>query len=616
MRFLFRLISGFFKAIFQSLAFLRALIFNLIFLAVVGVVIYALWGSEDPFIENDTILKLNIAGDVVEQPTEWDPFGDYGGRFLGLPGDPKETVLQDVLDAIAHAENDPKISAILLDLRLMGRIGLNQMETIGRALSDFKRSNKPIIGTGDYFSQNQYYLASHADTLFLNPMGGVNLHGFGLYRFYFKDALEKLKIDFHVFQVGSYKSALEPITRNSMSAEDRSQTRDWLTALWKNYTADVAKQRSLTPDKLDDYINSVPTNLQKVGGDTAKLALSYGLVDELKTRKEVRTYLAQFAGSDGENGINLISLNDYLGHVTPSRNGSEEDADQVAIIIAQGTIITGESRPGTIGADTISALLRRAGENDRIKAVVLRVDSGGGSAFASELIRQEILALKEQGKPLIVSMGTYAASGGYWIAADADEIWASANTLTGSIGIFMALPNFDAVLKQGGIHRDGVGTTNLAAGIDLSKPLSEELQKAIELNLQNGYDRFISLVAEGRGMDRNEIEALAQGKVFAGEKAKAIGLVDKLGSMDQAIEAAADKAGISDYATTSLLPPLSWWDKILYQIGADATSLVQESLIFKSLFKNAEPTLTALQSFLIFPDPNGMYAHCMINNFQ
>ena len=204
MSFLFRLVSGFFKAIFQSLAFLRALVFNLIFIALVVFVIYILVGSEDPFLEDDTILKLNIAGDVVEQPTERDPFGDYGGRLLGLPGEPRETVLQDILDAIAHAENDQKISAILLDLRLMGRIGLNQMETIGLALSDFKRSGKPIIGAGDYFSQNQYYLAAHADTLFLNPMGGINLHGFGLYRFYFKDALEKLKVDFHVFQAVSY----------------------------------------------------------------------------------------------------------------------------------------------------------------------------------------------------------------------------------------------------------------------------------------------------------------------------------------------------------------------------------------------------------------------------
>jgi protease-4 len=608
------MISGFFKAIFLSLAFLRALIFNLLFIALVVVIIYSLWSTEEVFLEDDTILKLSITGDVVEQPTQRDPFGGYGGRLLGVQGEPRETVLQDVLDGISQAESDPKISAILLDLKSMGRIGLNQMESIGQALSDFKRSNKPVISAGDYFSQNQYYLASHADSLFLNPMGGIDLHGFGLYRFYFKEALEKLRVDFHVFQVGSYKSALEPITRNSMSAEDRSQTRAWLSALWENYTADVAEQRSLRPEDIDNYINSIPSNLEKVGGDTAKLALSNGLVDELKTRQEVRAYLAQYAGSAGDNDLNLVSLNAYLSQ--PSLSISEENENQVGLIIAQGTIVTGESRPGTIGADTISALLRRAGENDRIKAVVLRVDSGGGSAFASELIRQEILALKEKGKPLLVSMGSFAASGGYWIAADADEIWASPNTLTGSIGIFMALPTFDTVLKQSGIHRDGVGTTNLAAGIDLSKPLSEELRKAIELNLQNGYDRFISLVAEGRDMERGEVEALAQGKVYAGEKAKEIGLVDELGSLDQAIAAAALKSGISEYSVNTLVPPLSWWDRLLFQIGAETRSWLQKSSIYRSLIKSVEPALTALQTFLIFPDPNGMYAHWMINYFE
>ena len=615
MTILFRFIAGFFKAIAHFFSFLRSLIFNLLFVALVVIVIYAIWGTDETFLKDETILRLSIIGNVVEQPSQQDPFGGYGGRLLGLPSEPKETLLQDILDAVSQASSDPKISALFLDLKHMGSIGLNQMETIGNALSNFKQSKKPIICAQDYFSQNQYYLASHADSLFLNPMGGVNLHGFGLYRFYFKDALEKLRVDFHVFQVGSYKSALEPITRNSMSAEDRSQTRAWLSALWDNYTSDVAAQRLLQPEDLDDYINSIPQNLQTVGGDTAQLALNYGLVDELKTRKEVRTYLAQFAGTDGEDGLNMISLNEYLGYVEPSHNGSIDGDSQIGLIVAQGTIVTGNSRPGTIGADTISTLLRRAAENDRIKAVVLRVDSGGGSAFASELIRQEILALKTSGKPLFVSMGTYAASGGYWIAADADQIWASANTLTGSIGIFMALPTFDTVLKQGGIHRDGVGTTNLASGLDLSKPLSEELRSAIELNLQNGYDRFISLVAEGRGMDRSEVESLAQGKVYAGEKAKEIDLVDEIGSLEQTIEAAAKQAGVTEYAVTTLLPPISWWEKLLFQIGAETKSWLHTNLFFSNFLKVMEPTLTALQSFLIFPDPNGMYAHCMINYF-
>lgn len=613
---LFRLISGFFKTIGAALSLIRAVVFNLLFLALIVFVIYALLEPETTVLEDDTILKLSIIGNVVEQPSQRDPFSIYGGRLLGIFAEPQETVLQDILDAVSHAGKDPKISAILLDLKYMEQIGLNQLETIGAALADFKRSGKPIISAEDYFSQNQYYLAAHADTVFLNPMGGVNLNGFGLYRFYFKEALDKLEVDFHVFQVGSYKSALEPITRNSMSAEDRRQSKAWLSALWNNYTRDVARQRSLEPHDIDDYINSIPANLKAAGGDTALLALNHGLVDDLKTRKAVRQYLKGLAGGGEDNSINSISLHNYLGHLEPSFNGSDQKESQIALIIAEGTIVTGESRPGVIGADTISSLLRRAAKHDDIKAVVLRVDSGGGSAFASELIRQEIRSLKQSGKPVLVSMGSYAASGGYWISADADEIWASANTLTGSIGIFMALPTFEAVLQKGGIHRDGVGTTNLAAGLDLSKPLPREVSEAIELALQNGYDRFLSVVSEGRGLDRTTVEALAQGKVYAGKQARDLGLVDQLGSLQQAIEAASTAAGLEEYSVTTLLPPLGWVDQLWLRMGSEAKVLIDSNYLLTKLFRSAEPVLNAIQSFLIFPDPNGMYAHWMIGSFQ
>ncbi len=595
------------------MSFLRALVFNLLFLAFLVVIFYSFFDTEQVVIKDHSILRLSIFGNVVEQRSQKDLFGDYAGRLLGIFEEPRETVLQDILDAVDHAADDPKIAAILLDLKFMESIGLNQLETIGNALEDFKRSGKTIISAEDYFSQNQYYLAAHADSVFLNPMGGVNLHGFGLYRLYFKDALEKLKVNFHVFQVGSYKSALEPITRNSMSAEDRSQSRAWLSAMWKNYTADVTGQRSLKPGDIDDYINSIPANLKEVEGDTAKLALKYNLVDELKTRSEIRSYLAELSKSTDPTQINLISLHTYLSKVEPSYHETDADKDQVGLIIAQGTIVTGESRPGTIGSDSVSTQLRRALEDDKIKAVVLRVDSGGGSAFASELIRQEMRNLKKSGKPILVSMGTYAASGGYWISADADEIWASANTLTGSIGIFMAVPTFEEILTSGGIHRDGVGTTNLASGLDISKPLSDEISEAITLNLQNGYERFISLVAQGRKLDRAEVEDLAQGKVYTGDKAVEIGLVDKLGSLDQTIEAAADRAGLSDYSVTTVETAHSWWDRFFLGIGAKTRSYLAATFLKSPLLKGVEPALTAFQSFLIFPDPNGMYAHCMIN---
>jgi len=610
---LFRFLGGVLKAVWSALSFFRVLFFNLLFLGLLVIIFYSFLDTEPVAIEDDSILQLSISGAIVEERSQRDVIGDYAGRMFGVLEEPRETVLQDVLDVISRARDDSRISAILLDLKYMESAGLNQLQAIGAALEDFKSSSKPIFCAEDYLTQSQYYLAAHADSLFLNPMGGVNLHGLGLYRFYFKDALEKLKINFHVFQVGSYKSALEPITRNSMSAEDRSQSREWLSALWSSYTEDVAAQRSLQSSDIDDYINSIPANLMSVQGDTARLALQYNLVDQLMTRAEVRSFLAEQTDSVEQDQIKLVAFNRYLSQVEPSQRDSGEGKDQIGLIVAQGTIVASQSQPGTIGSETLSRQLRSALEDDRIKAVVLRIDSGGGSAFASEIIRQEILNFMKSDKALVVSMGTYAASGGYWIAADADEIWAAPTTLTGSIGIFMAVPTFEGIMTEAGIHRDGVGTTNLASGLDLSRPLSDEIRGAIESTLQNGYDRFISVVAEGRSLSRERVELLAQGKVYDGAKAQEIGLVDNLGSLDQAIGAAAERAGLSDYDVVPLYPAHYWWDRILPGAGAKLRSYLASTPLGSSLVSPLEPLLGAARSFLIFPDPNGMYAHCMIN---
>lgn len=593
------------------MSFVRSLFFNLLFLALIAVIAFSFFHKEEFIIEDNSILKLSITGNIIEERNEADPFSDYFSEYFGLPEKPRETVLQDIIDTINQAQNDPKITALLLDLNSMGMIGLNQMQTIGSALNSFKQSGKPIISGEDYYSQNQYYLAAYSDKIFLNPMGGLNLNGFGLYRFYFKEALEKLKIDFQVFQVGSYKSATEPLTRNSMSPEDRGQSRSWLTAMWDNYVRDVASQRSISPEDINGYINKIPDNLKKVGGDVAKLALEYNLVDELKTRHEIRRYLTEITDSATEQDVNIVSFNNYLNFVTPSFESADTKKDQVALIIAQGTIMPGESKPGTIGADSISLMLRRVQNNENIKAVVLRIDSGGGSAFASEIIRQEILELKKSGKPVFVSMGTYAASGGYWISADADEIWASPSSLTGSIGIFMAFPTFDKMLSQGGIHRDGVGTTNLAAGIDLSQPIPTEISDAIQLTLDNGYQKFVSLVADGRGLTLEQVEQLAQGKVYDGAAAVNLGLVDTLGSLTETVEAAAERAGLDEYQVTTLSPPLSLRDRLLHSIGAETLAILAENKMIASLFKGVLPEVSELQRLLLFRDPNGMYAHCL-----
>ena len=605
-------IFNIFKGVGKILSLFRSLLFNLIFIAVIAAILVSIFYSDKPVIPENSILKLTISGDIVEQKTELNLFDESLSDLIGWPNQVRETLLQDILDAIDHAADDSAISSILLDLDDMGQAGLNQLQDIGAALISFRDSGKRVIAAEDYYSQNQYYLASFADTIFLNPMGGVYLTGFGLYRLYFKDAIEKLKINYHVFKVGSFKSALEPLTRSSMSAEDRSQSRAWLTALWNNYLDDVAKQRSLSSADINKYINRIPANLQAVDGDVARLALESGLVDALKTRPEIKRYLTGISNSKPDQELSGVPLNTYLKTITKSYIYTGNERDTIALIIAQGTIMPGKSNPGTIGAETIASLLRKARNSDHIKAVVLRVDSGGGSAFASEIIRQEILELKNSGKPLIVSMGTFSASGAYWISANADEIWASANTLTGSIGIFMAVPTFENALNTVGIYRDGVGTTNLSSGIDLTQPLSEEVKNAIQLTLNHNYKTFLSIVAQGRSLPFEQVEKIAQGKVYAGSAALNEGLIDKLGTLSQAIRSAADRAGLQDYRTTILSKPLSIKDRLLQKMSTSLAALFLKGSALETLLAYIPVHLPAFNTIRAFNDPNGIYAHCLI----
>jgi len=616
MKDLLRAIFTIFKCAWKIVTYSRVIIFNLLFLLLIGLLLVSFFQSRETVIEPDSLLTLTISGDIVEQRPESDPFDYSLTEMFGLTAQPHYVVLQDILDAVMHAEDDPKIKAIVLDLDTMGRAGMNQLTEIGKALSHFRTSGKLVIAAEDFYNQSQYYLAAHADKIFLNPMGGIYLNGFGLYRLYYQEALEKLKINYHVFKVGSFKSALEPLTRNSMSSEDRDQSRAWLQALWKNYLAGVSSQRKCAPADIEDYINKIPENLKSVDGDIAQLARTYKLVDEIRPHHEIRSYLAGLSAADNSDGYRHVSLQDYLKTVVKSHETVASDQDDtIALIVAQGTIMPGKSRPGIIGSETISTLLRQARTSSEIKAVVLRIDSGGGSAFASEVIRQELLEVKKSGKPLVVSMGAVAASGAYWISADADEIWASENTLTGSIGIFLALPTFEKALNHFGIYRDGVGTTNLSSALDLTKPLSKEVEEAIQLTLDYGYKTFLTIVSEGRSLPMDQIESIAQGKVYAGASARDAGLVDRLGSLDQAIRSAADIAGLDDYKTTTLKPPQSLMDSVFQSIGAQSWTVLSQQTGLTPLVKKVFSAGSELHDFLLFPDPNGMYAQCLIHYY-
>ena len=606
-------IFNIFRGAGRLLSGIRSLIFNIIFLAAIVLVVIALFSSEETVIQPRSILQLKIAGNIVEQRQQSTPFDDALKEYSGFSSEPEETLLQDIVDAINAGAVDSRISALLLDLSSMGKAGMNQLEVIGNALEAFQETGKEVIAAESYYNQDQYYLASHANKVFLDPMGFVHLSGFGLYRLYFREALEKLKINYHVFKVGSFKSALEPFTRSSMSSQDRQQSRMWLTSLWNSYVDKVADQRSISREQLLGYINDVPENLKSVGGNMAELALASGLVDEVASQHRIRAYLASKSEGSAHFGYRAVSFSEYLSTLDSSYSYNDIQEDTIAVIVAQGTIMPGHSSPGIVGSETLSELIRNSASSEHIKAAVLRIDSGGGSAFASETIRQELLEFKKKGKPLIVSMGTFAASGAYWISADADEIWASPDTLTGSIGIFMAVPTFEKLLQSGGVYRDGVGTTNLSGAMDLSQPLSPEVKQAIQLTLDNGYHTFLSIVSEGREIPMQEMETIAQGKVFSGTEALKTGLIDRLGNLKPAIESAASMAGLESYQVSTLQPYFSLKQRFFQQFGTKVISYFSGNSEIREFLQHLFSSGSEFRNILLFRDPKGMYAHCMLN---
>jgi protease-4 len=602
---------GFF---WNSISALRRLVGNLLFLLILiflfAVVFFS--GAED--VPDGAVLILAPEGNIVEQKTETVFSSDLFGEAAK-----EETLLKDIIDVIEYAQDDERIAMMLLDLREMGSAGISKLQDIGAALERFKSSGKKIVAYADDYDQGQYFLAAHADNLYLNPMGGVMLYGFGLYRKYYKTALDKLQIEFHVFKVGTYKSALEPFLRDSMSDYAKEENQAWLNALWNSYKTDVARLRRLEPRVLDDYINNIPDHLTKAEGDAAVAALNLDLVDELKTRDEVRRELIEQVGED-KDGLTFkqVAFDGYLEAIRPELMESHARNGKIGIIVASGIIMDGEQPAGRIGGDTMADLLVRAREDDKIKAVVVRVDSGGGSATASEVISREIELTRRAGKPVFVSMGSVAASGGYWIASAADQIWATPTTITGSIGIFGAFPTFERSLKSLGITSDGVGTTKLSDAFDPSRPLNDLVAQAMHQIIEHGYRLFIQQVADGRNMQPEQVEKIAQGRVWDGTAAKELGLVDKLGSLQDAIGAIAEKVGLKDYEITYISQPLTTREMLIQRLNRLILG------IFAALNSSEHPLNrmvdnvidTEIDHVLRAKDPAGLYAYCLNCNVQ
>ncbi len=612
-------IVNIFRWIGKVLTGFRILTLNLAFLVLLFFIFSSLSSyspQKEVEISTNGALILSLSGDIVEEKQAIDPVSSLLNDKLGLNTGPTETLFQDILDAIAEATYDEKVTCILLDLSELGTVGLNQLQIIGKALTDFKTSGKKVIAAEDFYKQKAYYLASFADEIYLNPMGAVDLHGLGAYRLYFKDALNRLKINYHIFRVGTFKSAMEPIMRNSMSDEAKSQNLAWLTALWDTIIIDITRERKLSKESLREYTENIASELAMVNGDTALLALETKLVDGLKTREELRNYLVELTGKDQVGSFKKIQLNDYLKTVPRSFIDSPGADGSIGIIIAQGTILNGQQPIGVIGGDTIGELIHKAAQDSDVNALVLRINSGGGSVFASEIIRQEILEYKKSGKPLVISMGSMAASGGYWIAADADKIWASPVTLTGSIGIFAAIPTFERSLSELGVYNDGVGTTSLAAALDLTQPLSPPLKESIQISLHHGYDQFLGIVAKGRSMSREEVTQIAEGRVFDGATAQKLGLVDELGTLEDAIDSAATLAGLTDYSASYIRKPLTVKDEILQLFSGTFSSWLNSAAIPPSLLTAFSRLMAPIREIMFFNDPKGLYAHSLIHELS
>ncbi len=597
---------------------IRIFTLNIAFLALLLFLFVSLTSStteKEVKISESGALVLSLSGDIVEEKQVSDPIATLINEKIGFDTIPSETLFQDILDVIAAAANDDRVTCILLDLGELGSVGLNQLQTIGAALNAFKASGKKVIAAEDFYQQKAYYLASFADEIYLNPMGGVDLHGLGTFRLFFKDAIDNLKINYNIFRVGTFKSALEPVMRNSMSTEARSQNMTWLTALWNTITTDIIRERNLSQDSIQKYTENIASELATAGGDSARLALESGLVDGLKTREELRLFLTTLSGKNEKGDFRHIPFNKYLATVSRSYTDAPDAAGTIGIIIAEGAILSGKQPVGMIGGDTMIELLRQARENSKIKGLVIRIVSGGGSVFASELIRQEILEYKKTGKPLVISMGAMAASGGYWIAADADEIWASPVTLTGSIGIFAAIPTFENSLSDLGIYSDGVGTTSLAAALDITRPLSPLLKEAIEINLRHGYETFLTIVSKGRSIAPETIHTIAEGRVFDGQKAVELGLVDNLGTLDNAIDSAAGLAGLEKYTASYIHRPLSVKEEFFQIFSGSFTRSLAAMIppVILAAFKNL---IDPVSEIMLLNDPKGLYAHCLIHDLS
>lgn len=568
-----RYLLAFFRGLWHGLDVLRRVLHLLLMLALLALVIIGLRGSI-PHLPERGALIVHPSGDIVEQ-LAGEPLQRALSEAQGESA--PETLLWDLTRAIRAARTDNHIQALLIETDDLASVGQPELEELAAAISDFRASGKKVIAHGSYFLQGQYYLAAQADEVYLDPFGFVMLPGYDLYRMYLKDAVDKLAVDVHLVRAGKFKSAAEPFVRRDMSDEERQESAAYLQSLWLGYRTAIGTARHLDPDALSRYADGYAAAVQKAGGDLAGVAKAAGLVTALRTDAQVEQRMAELVGADdGKRGFQGVDVDDYLRTLRAEEHTHRGAASAVGVIMASGLMYDGNQPAGTIGGQSTAALLRQARQDDAIKAVVLRIDSPGGSVLAAEQIYREVQLLRAAGKPVIASMGNVAASGGYYIAAPADEVLASANTITGSIGVFATVPTFDRTLAKLGVHVDGVGTTALSGSLRLDRPLQPDIATVLQASVDHAYAQFVERVASGRRKTPAAVDAIAQGRVWAGRDALRLGLIDRIGGYEDAVQAAAKRASLGkDYDVRVIEPELSFTEQLLLNARSSIAALAR-----------------------------------------
>jgi protease-4 len=602
-------IVGLFVGLWNLVNFTRRLVFNLIFVFLLIVFFIAL-SSGAGKLGARTALVLDPKGRIVEQFSSAPAQRAFASAF----GDKvKEVQLRDILQALDAAAKDARIERLVIVPDDIESAGLSTLREIGAAIERFKAAGKEVIAFSNGMTQGQYYLAAHANQILLHPDGDVLLEGLGRYRTFYKDALDKLGVDVHLFRVGEFKAAAEPFIRNDASPESKEADLYWMNGVWSDYLADIGAARKLEPKAIAAQIDNYSASIKAAHGDIAQLALDQKLVDQLATRDQAIDLLIG-KGMRDDKTFRQVDFLDYATQIQREKL-TEAGRPQVAVVVAEGEILSGDQPPGTIGGESTAKLVRAAREDRHVRAVVLRVNSPGGDAFASELIRREVELTKAAHKPVIVSMGDVAASGGYWISMNGDQIFAEPTTITGSIGIFGLFMNIPNTLAKIGVHTDGVGTTKFAGALDVRRPLDPNIGELIQSIIDHGYERFISRVATARHKTPQEIDAIARGRVWSGEQAKERGLVDQIGGLSDAVAAAATAANLgTNYRVSYVEKELSTWERFVLGMSSDASARIVSHSWLADLPRTwlAQPEVQSQLKLLRALDGNkvGVFAYC------